>query len=172
MMTRRREVQLVGYGALAIATVLVIMALLLARPAARIGAGNQATPSPVLTTAPPPVPPHTRMVRTERFIDYPTPTEQERAAGIEMLRVAFAAQDGAIGSLPAWWVAETRYLPPLPPERPSGAPAAAAGPSVVQKEADRQETDRPQSLWKDRAACSRHGLKTVWQGQYRWRCRR
>lgn len=149
-MRSRDEVKLVGLTALALAALLVILALLVAP-----GAGNQATPSPVS----PPVP---RMVRTERFIDYPTPTEQERATGIEMLRQAFSVQDGAIGSLPAWWVAQTRYLPPLPPERPSGAPRAAGGSFVADPP---KETGRP-----ERATCSRYGLKTVWQGQYRWRC--
>lgn len=160
-MRSRDEVRLVGLTALALAALLVILALLVAP-----GAGNQATPSPV----PPPVP---RMVRTERFIDYPTPTEQERATGIEMLRVAFAAQDGAIGSLPAWWVAQTRYLPPLPPERPSEAPTAAAGPSPTllppfsHISPTQTETGRP-----ERAACLRVGRRTVWEGRYRWRCRR
>ena len=165
----RTEVRLVGYGALAAAAVLVIMALLLAP-----SASNQVTlqPEPVRAMMPvlaPTLAP--RLVRTERFIDYPTPTAQERAAGIVLLRQAFAAEavaprphyTGSSGGLPVWWTAETRYLPPLPPERTSEAPRASLGTSVV----DQKETGRP-----ERAACSSHGLRTVWEGQYRWRCRR
>lgn len=187
-MLLRDEVKLVGYGALAIAAVLVIMALLLAPFAGIDRASNQATsryatPQPVRAMMPvvAPVlllPDQPRMVRTERVVDYPTPTAQERAAGIVLLRQAFAAEAAApspVGGLPVWWTAETRYLPPLSPERPGEAPRrtgeapkVAAAPSVVdQKETGRQEIDRP-----TRAACSSHGLRTVWEGQYRWRCRR
>lgn len=160
-MSLRDEVRSVGYGALAIAAVLAVMALLLARPAARVGAGNQATPAAVLPQSWQENRPRT--VRTERFIDYPTPAAEERAAGIAMLRTAFAGQDGAIGSLPAWWTAETRYPIPLPSERISEAPAAAAVPSA----APRRETGRP-----EKAACKAVDRRTVWEGRYRWRCRR
>lgn len=156
------EVRRIGIVALAIAALLVILALLLAP-----SASNQVTPAAVT-----PFPqPHTRMVRTERFIDYPTPTAQERAAGIVLLRQAFAeeaAAPGRVGGLPVWWTAETRYLPPLPPERTGEAPSAAAAPQrVSQTETGRQDLGNP-----ERAACSRNGLRTVWSGQYRWRCRR
>lgn len=63
---------------------------------------------------------------------------------------------------PAWLTAQTQYPIPLPRERTGEAPAAVATPSVVQK-----ETGRP-----EKAACVKVGRRTVWEGRYRWRCRR
>jgi hypothetical protein len=150
-MLLRDEVKRIGITALAIATMLVILALLQA-PAGKVPAAILTVPVKTQDR----LPALPQRVTTERF--YRDVVAQDAA---DALVASWEAS-------PAWFTAETIYpLPPLPPERPrertGAAPTAAAVPSAV----GQKETGRP-----EKAACSRHGLRTVWSGQYRWRCRR
>jgi hypothetical protein len=158
-MLLRDEVRLVGYGALAIAAVLVILALLV-RPLAGTEPTVSAIASPIAIVA----------VKTQDRMAYlPQRVLTERFYRDVVAQDAADALVASWEASPAWLTAETAYpLPPLPPERPRERTGAAptAAPRTPQMEPQKL-TSRP-----ERAACLRHGLKTVWSGQYRWRCRR